>query len=76
MIELASLIDPSLGAPFVPASIFTGVQPDGYWSATTDAGDPTNAWYVFFYNGDVLSINKATTTSAWCVRGGMNADAY
>ena len=33
--ELTSLIDPSLPPPFVPASVFTGVQSANYWSATT-----------------------------------------
>ena len=37
--ELTSLIDPSLPtAPFVPTTVFTGVQLDIYWSATTDFG--------------------------------------
>ena len=36
--ELVSLIDPTLPAPFVPVSVFTGVRPFFYWSASTDAG--------------------------------------
>ena len=74
--ELASVIDPSLPAPFVPASIFTGVQSALYWSATTFAENPTDAWYVYFYNGNVSNASKTNTFHAWCVRGGMNADAY
>ena len=74
--ELASVIDPSLPAPFVPASIFTGVQSAGYWSATADADGPTLAWVVGFGNGGVFFTSKTTATHVWCVRGGMNADAY
>jgi hypothetical protein len=82
--ELASLIDPSLPTPFVPASVFTGVQSDKYWSATTKAQtdaetiDPPNvAWAVDFITGAANNgFGKGNTFLAWCVRGGMNADAY
>ena len=76
--ELASVLDGSPGAvaPFVPASVFTGVQSYIYWSATKFGELPTVAWYVFFSNGVVNGVDKASTFHAWCVRGGMNADAY
>ena len=73
--ELASLIDPSLPAPFVPASVFTGVQSANYWSATLSANDPTFAWNVNFSNGNVHNDGHGSD-HAWCVRGGMNADTY
>ena len=76
--ELVSLIDPSLPAPFVPVSVFTGVQLDVYWSATTSADFPADAWYMDFSNsnGGVHGNLKPDLSLAWCVRGGMNADAY
>jgi len=82
--ELASLIDPTLPAPFVPASAFTistsdttpGVQSAGYWSASSIAVDPFAAWNVIFSSGSVFNLDKANSNHAWCVRGGMNADAY
>jgi hypothetical protein len=74
--ELASLIDPTLVAPFVPASVFTGVQSTLYWSATTVASDPSHAWSVSFGHGFVNVLDKTSALPAWCVRGGMNADAY
>ena len=76
VIELASLVDPSLPAPFVPASVFTGVQSAVYWSASTGAGHPTDAWVVVFGDGGVSNGDKAGNFLAWCVRGGMNAEAY
>ena len=76
VVELISVRDPSLPPPFVPASIFTGVQFSFYWSATTRADDPTAAWNVLFNNGDVNNSNKNIGLHTWCVRGGMNADAY
>jgi len=74
VVELNSLRDPSLPSPFVPA-VFTGVG-TSYWSATTVAGSPTEAWLVGFLNGDVFTGHKAFDVRVWCVRGPMNADAY
>lgn len=75
--ELASLIDPSLAAPFVPASVFTGVQSAGYWSASTNAVDPTAAWHVDFGNGIVSLVFKTGFVRyAWCVRGPMQESSY
>ena len=76
VVELKSVQDPTLPAPFVPASVFTGVQSANYWSATTYADDPTRAWIVLFFNGGVGDANKASSFPVWCVRGGMNADVY
>jgi hypothetical protein len=74
--ELASVIDPTLPAPFVPASVFTGVQSAGYWSATTLADNPALAWFVLFGTGGGNTGTKAVSFQVWCVRGGMNADQY
>ena len=74
--ELTSLIDPSLPAPFVPATAFTGLQSSLYWSATSSADIPNRAWPVFFSVGDVNPSLKASSHYVWCVRGGMNADQY
>jgi hypothetical protein len=76
VVELASLIDPSLPAPFVPGTVFTGVLSDFYWSATTLAILPANAWVVTFGNFNANSSDKSNDYHAWCVRGGMNADQY
>jgi hypothetical protein len=74
---LASLIDPSLPAPFVPTSVFTGVQAAFYyWSATNNAVDPSGAWGVPFNNSAVVNVGKSDPNYVWCVRGPMNADAY
>jgi len=77
VVELASLIDPALPAPFVPTSDFTGVQIDtGYWSATAYAGNPTDAWSVGFDVAPAFFINRASHVHVWCVRGAMNVDTY
>ena len=78
--ELASLVHPSAAfpGPFLPPGHpFLNVQSDGYWSATTDAEDPSNAWNVFFFvTGSVVPNNKTISGHVWCVRGGMQADQY
>ncbi|HEV8328277.1 MAG TPA: DUF1566 domain-containing protein [Nitrospiraceae bacterium] len=75
--ELASLIDPSLPAPFVPGNVFAGVQSSSYWSATLGGGNPEIVWDVNFGSGVVdTPLDKTDLARAWCVRGPMNADAY
>jgi hypothetical protein len=76
--ELASLIHPAQATPtFPPGHPFLNLQSGVYWSATANADDPSLAWNVFFNNGVVNGINnKASSSHAWCVRGGMNAAAY
>jgi len=77
--ELTSLIDPAVGIPGPALQTnhpFTNVQSSFYWSATTSAEDPTRAWDVFFRNGLVSPTGKIRASLVWCVRGGMNADAY
>jgi len=85
VVELKSVQDPTLQAPFVPASAFTlsktfttpGVQLAAYWSATLSTQYPTHAWGVGFNNGAVDRADRALNIArAWCVRGGMHADQY
>ena len=77
--ELASLVDPNNpdGNPDLPPGHpFVNVQSSLYWSATTVADDTAFAWDVRFSNGNVSTFNKTFTRFVWCVRAGMNADAY
>ncbi len=77
--ELASLIDPSIPFPLLslpPGHPFTNVQPGAYWSASTNAVNPANAWFVLFDGGTVTTTAKGEPLFVWCVRGVMNADQY
>jgi hypothetical protein len=87
VVELKSLQDLTLPEPFVPGTVFTGVQTVNYWSATKDAGNPTLAWNVSFVAGDSGGIIPSGLVRpiptfdiniypVWCVRGGMHADQY
>lgn len=75
--ELTSLIDNTTTSPALPLghpfADFTG---NNYWSATTNADNPNEAWRVDLNGGFVLTGDKALTFAAWCVRGGNNADQY
>ena len=78
--ELASLIDLSVTpAPLLPPGHpFLTVHSDFYWSATTNVDDPSLAlaWIVNFNDATAGGLGKTLAFPAWCVRGGMNADAY
>lgn len=80
IVELKSVQDPSLPAPFVPASVFTGISAtDAFWSATTAEGSgdlEQQAWVVNFGSGDVSPRGKGFYLRVWCVRGGMNTALY
>jgi hypothetical protein len=84
--ELASLVDPSVAATFpddvsLPQGhpFTTSVPVAAYWSATTDAQNPDQAWFVLFNGGSGLIGIKSVPGAghaAWCVRGASNADTY
>jgi len=41
-----------------------------YWSSTSNANNPNNAWNVNFNNGNVNNDNKTNTNFVIAVRGG------
>jgi hypothetical protein len=70
--ELISLVDyrveeqpPVLNTPVGP---FSNVQSAHYWSATTQAQDPSEAWSVNFSSGVLNSNDKGKLFYSWCVR--------
>jgi hypothetical protein len=75
--QLASLVDTSnlptsslpMGHPFLnvlPLAL--------YWSATSAASFPNEAWVVWFDNGLVGRQEKTRAHVAWCVCGGQTYD--
>lgn len=73
--QLASLVDSDNSIPALPTNHpFKGVQPQIYWTASTPAGMPGQAWYVDFASGLIGNISKGAETFAWCVRGGQTYD--
>lgn len=88
--ELSSLVDPNVAypGPTLPAGnpfsnvIGTPLRGSYYWSATTYAGNTTEAWLVSFSNGVVSpffngipnDVDKTWAFNVWCVRGGQGVD--
>ena len=48
----------------------SGVESNNYWSSTTNADNPDNAWNVNLNNGNVNNDNKDNNNYVWPVRGG------
>ncbi|MBF0613746.1 MAG: DUF1566 domain-containing protein [Magnetococcales bacterium] len=69
--ELQSLIDYSRSSSLPAGHPFTGVQYSNYWSSTSYAGNPNNAWNLSFSNGYVGTGTKTNTFYPWPVRGGQ-----
>jgi hypothetical protein len=76
--EFASLIDPTVPSPTLPSGHpFSNVHSDVYWSATSDASNANNAWFVWLISGTGVGGGEPKTNShyVWCVRGGSGVDA-
>ncbi len=81
--QLTSLIAPDnpQGDPDLPIGHpFPNVLASFYWTANTDATDPTTAWFVDFLDGDAGPTWKVSEyvqiVHVWCVRGGQSGVAY
>lgn len=65
MKELETLVDDSRSSPAIETTVFTGATGDPYWTSTPAAGNATQAWVVYFYDG---SAGPAAVTSTYPVR--------
>ena len=69
--ELNSMIDYELYNPAIDKNFFPDVNNSSYWSSTTDAGNLSYAWRVFFYGGTVSLDGKSGSNYVRCVRAGQ-----
>jgi uncharacterized repeat protein (TIGR02543 family) len=79
--ELESLVDLQQFTPALPTGHpFGNVQTGGYWSSSTYAGIPTDAWTVLMDDGFINNDSKVANNNAfyeysygyvWPVRGGQ-----
>ena len=67
--ELVNIIDYTRCNPAIDP-IFSPTVAGYYWSATTHATYPSDAWVVDFFNGDVFFDNKDNTYYVRAVRAG------
>ena len=82
LVELQSIINTGYSNPTVSPAFNTGCAPgctvlncsctlsSGYWSSSTYAGFPANAWYVGFDDGGTGAGSKAADGYVRAVRGG------
>jgi len=49
---------------------FPSTPGDWYWTADTDLGDASHAWYVLFYNGRSMKASMSQAKRVRLVRGG------
>jgi hypothetical protein len=67
-IELVSLIDTSRTQPSIDVDAFPGTPSDWFWTASPANGDPSAAWYVYFYFGYPKTDDRGSKFSVRCVR--------
>ncbi|MBF0564205.1 MAG: DUF1566 domain-containing protein [Nitrospirae bacterium] len=70
-IELKSLIDYQQSDPALPpGNPFINVRSDIYWTSSTYAFYPSDAWFVFLYDGGLGSCSTTNLNYVWPVLGG------
>jgi hypothetical protein len=81
--ELESIVDEEQYGPAVSAAFNNGCElgctvtacsctaSDHYWSSTTQASNPRNAWIVDFSDGSMWQVYKDDNTYVRAVRGGL-----
>jgi Protein of unknown function (DUF1566) len=72
--ELTSIVDYSIPypGPTIQQSWFPHTVASYYWSSTTYASHPSDAWIVYFYDGHVYyGSSKDGSFYVRCVRGGQ-----
>jgi hypothetical protein len=71
--ELISIVDYAIPypGPTINLTYFPNTISSGYWSSTTSAGYPVDAWNVYFSGGGVGGNYKYSYVYVRCVRGGQ-----
>ena len=76
VIELQSLVDYDDDTePVIDGGVFPDAQAERYWSSTSRASSPANAWVVDFRDGESDTENKSDLEDTYyvrAVRGGQN----
>jgi hypothetical protein len=71
--ELESLVNSETAnlATILISQGFTNVQANNYWSSTSRADSPANAWFVLMSDGYVSTRSKSDSHYVWPVRAGQ-----
>lgn len=73
-IELESLIDFRSAFPAIDVSVFPSDSGARFWTASTDASEPAEAWRVDFGQGTTNTSARSSTLHARCVRGVVTSE--
>ena len=68
--ELSSLVSLAVLTPALPSNPFLGVQTTDYWSSTTSAALPDEAWVLYTILGNTSPAGKVNLMNVWPVRTG------
>ncbi len=69
--ELVSIVKEGKLDPAIDTKYFPNTASSWYWSSSTDASDPEDAWHMGFLYGYVKHNTKSNTYYVRCVRGGQ-----
>ncbi len=70
-IELSTLVDYKKSSPSIDTSVFTDMStfaPQGFWTATENAANKDQAWFISFFEGHVDISDKLSLLAVRCVR--------
>ena len=70
IVELRGIVDYGSSSPFIDATFINNV-PSAYWSSTVYAGNNSNAWFVYFGDGNLYNDSKSNSLYVRCVRAGQ-----
>jgi hypothetical protein len=69
--ELESLVETCRVTPSINESAFPATPSSGFWSGSPGASDTANAWYVGFFSGSALIVNRSFAYGVRLVRAGQ-----
>ncbi len=67
--ELKSIVDRSTSPAAINSDVFPATKNDYYWTSSTYVDSPSNAWFVNFSGGSIITTGKNTGHSVRCVSG-------
>ena len=74
--ELESLVQINAVSPAIDGTYFPATPSNWYWTSTTFAPNPANAWLVDFYDGSTNAGYKASPVHVRLVRSGQWFGAF
>ena len=69
--ELSTIVDAERSDPAIDTGYFPNTVSIWYWSSSSSASNPSLAWGVNFYDGDVYGSGKSSYGRVRAVRGGQ-----